>query len=45
MQQKMDNGLTITDSKTENTIVKKSQHETQDVDPLMQGEEVELIIS
>ena len=44
MQQKMENGLTVTDSKTENTTVKKSQHETQDISPLMQGEEAELII-
>ena len=41
----MDNEMTITDSKTKNTIVKKSQHETQDISPLMQGEETELIIS
>ena len=40
----MDNGLTVTDSKTENTTIKKSQHETQDISPLMQGEEAELII-
>ena len=36
--------MTITDSKTKNTIVKKSQHETQDISPLMQGEKAEVII-